>query len=111
MTGPQPSSRRSYTIRDTTHENQSDSVHIVGYWLNFLMKKIDPVIATHINNGLIIKFLREHAGLEGTTLAEACLTKHKNYIIEDLTVEGIQNKVKKIPKRWLTVGAAGRAIY
>lgn len=112
VSGPQPGPRQNYTIRHTTHENQSDSVHLIGYWLNFFMTKIDPVIATHINNGLIIKFLREFAGLEGPSIAEAAVKEHSHYVVEGLTVEGIHNKTKKIPQRWLTLGgASGRTIY
>lgn len=46
--------------RDSTHETQTDSVFIVGYWLNWLMKKIDPHKGILINNYLILDFLAKH---------------------------------------------------
>ncbi|XP_074040953.1 platelet-activating factor acetylhydrolase isoform X2 [Leptinotarsa decemlineata] len=46
-----------YTILGTTHENQTDSVLVVGYWLNWMMRKIDPHLALKINNALILTFL------------------------------------------------------
>ena len=55
--------RETYTIKHTTHENQSDTAHIIGYWLNIFMRKIKKVLATRINNGLILRFLNKHVGL------------------------------------------------
>ncbi|EEB14848.1 Platelet-activating factor acetylhydrolase precursor, putative [Pediculus humanus corporis] len=52
--------RETYTIKHTTHENQSDTAHIIGYWLNIFMRKIKKVLATRINNGLILRFLNKH---------------------------------------------------
>ncbi|CAG9830687.1 unnamed protein product [Diabrotica balteata] len=52
-----------YTIRQTTHENQTDSVLVAGYWLNLFMKKLDPHEALKINNALIFMFLNEHVGV------------------------------------------------
>lgn len=46
----------------TTHENQTDTVHIAGYWLDWFMKKLDPVIASKINHALILRFLEHHIG-------------------------------------------------
>lgn len=51
--------RKMYTIKHTTHESQTDSPLIVGYWLNWFMKKLDPEIAININNSLICTFLYE----------------------------------------------------
>jgi hypothetical protein len=48
--------------RGTTHESQADSPHIVGYWLNWKMKKLPPVIASRINNHLILDFLQKNIG-------------------------------------------------
>lgn len=50
--------RRMFTILNSTHESQTDSVFLVGYWLNWFMKKIDPQVATNINNYLILRFLK-----------------------------------------------------
>lgn len=52
--------RKMYTIKHTTHENQTDSPLIVGYWLNWFMKKLNPEIALNINNALILTFLHEY---------------------------------------------------
>ncbi|XP_026274506.1 platelet-activating factor acetylhydrolase [Frankliniella occidentalis] len=60
---PQDAERHLYTIRMTTHENQTDTVHIVGYWLDWFMKKIDPVLASRLNHALILRFLNQHIGL------------------------------------------------
>lgn len=49
--------RKMYTIRHTTHENQTDSPLIIGCWLNWFMKKLDPEIAININNTLILTFI------------------------------------------------------
>lgn len=51
---------KMYTIKHTTHENQTDSPLIVGYWLNWFMKKLDPEVATNINNALILTFLHKY---------------------------------------------------
>ncbi|KAL1494972.1 hypothetical protein ABEB36_010471 [Hypothenemus hampei] len=49
-----------FTIKHTTHENQTDTVLLVGYWLNWFMKKINPLKALKINNSLILKFFKDH---------------------------------------------------
>ncbi|XP_044252623.1 platelet-activating factor acetylhydrolase-like [Tribolium madens] len=49
--------RTMFTILHTTHENQTDSALVVGYWLNWFMKKLEPVVALKINNSLILVFL------------------------------------------------------
>lgn len=51
-----------YTILHTTHENQCDSVLLIGYWLNWFMKKLEPRSALKINNALIVKFISQHLG-------------------------------------------------
>ncbi|KAG5890183.1 hypothetical protein JTB14_014349 [Gonioctena quinquepunctata] len=50
---------KMFTILRTTHENQTDSVLLVGYWLNWLMKKVDPHFALQLNNAFILSFLHE----------------------------------------------------
>ncbi|XP_066250052.1 platelet-activating factor acetylhydrolase-like [Euwallacea similis] len=52
--------REMYTIKHTTHENQTDSVLLVGYWLNWFMRKLNPLLALKINNSLILRFLSQN---------------------------------------------------
>lgn len=54
--------RKMYTIKHTTHENQTDTVLLLGYWLNWFMKKLDPIVALKINNALVAEFLNSHTG-------------------------------------------------
>lgn len=56
----------------TTHENQTDTVYIVGYWLDFFMKKIDPMLATKINHALIMRYLKRHIGKYPSFLKVQC---------------------------------------
>ncbi|XP_044758121.1 platelet-activating factor acetylhydrolase-like [Coccinella septempunctata] len=88
MTDPQK--REMYTILHTTHENQSDSVLLIGYWLNWFMKKLNPYMALRINNSLILKFLSIHVGHP----SEA--TEH-----EDLINEQSRNIEKGLTKPWV----------
>jgi|GEM_PF-4018187 len=101
-TGEQPVVRENYTIRHTTHENQSDSVHLIGYWLNLIMKKLNPVTATRLNNALIVRFLREQMTGGLPSLAENCLHDHSSYIVNDLTINGVNNRTKQIPTHYFT---------
>lgn len=66
LDSPQGAERHLHTIRMTTHENQTDTVHVVGYWLDWFMKKIDPMIASRINHALILRFLERHVELSHT---------------------------------------------
>ncbi|GLV34981.1 hypothetical protein CBL_09461 [Carabus blaptoides fortunei] len=52
-------SRPIYTILGTTHENQADTVFVVGYWMNWFMKKLSAETAIQINNALILSFLNK----------------------------------------------------
>lgn len=52
--------RQMNTILHTTHENQTDSVIVSGYWMNWFMKKLDPVVALRINSSLILCFLNKY---------------------------------------------------
>ncbi|KAK6630418.1 hypothetical protein RUM43_014763 [Polyplax serrata] len=90
----------SYTIRHTTHENQSDTVHVIGYWLNIFMRKINKELATRINNNLIMRFLDKHVGFCNPIRADKFLNKYSYYVVKDLSIEGINNRPKKIPKLW-----------
>lgn len=51
-----------YTMKKTTHESQTDTPHILGYWLNWFMPKLDPVVGTNINNHMTLRFLHKHLG-------------------------------------------------
>lgn len=77
-------------FRHTTHENQSDSVLLIGYWLNWFMRKLNPYMALRINNSLILKFLNVHVGYP----TEA--TEH-----EDLINEQSRNIDKGLTKPWV----------
>lgn len=75
-----------YTIRQTTHEHQTDSPLIVGCWLNLFMKKLDPIEAININNALIIKFLNEYIGLpKNIENYEEILKRSSRHFEEGLT--------------------------
>lgn len=56
------SQRDMFTIRGTTHESQTDSVFVVGRWLNWFMKKLDAELALRINSALVLRFLQERTG-------------------------------------------------
>ncbi|KAH0816648.1 hypothetical protein GEV33_006141 [Tenebrio molitor] len=56
------SHRSMYTILHTTHESQTDTVLLVGYWLNWFMKKLEPSVGLKINNSLILEFLENYVG-------------------------------------------------
>ncbi|XP_045476465.1 platelet-activating factor acetylhydrolase-like [Harmonia axyridis] len=85
-----PLKREMYTILHTTHENQSDSVLLIGYWLNWFMKKLDPFMALRINNSLILKFLNVHVGYPSDA------AQH-----EDLINEQSKNIDKGLTKPWI----------
>ncbi|CAG9763343.1 unnamed protein product [Ceutorhynchus assimilis] len=74
-----------YTIRHTTHENQTDSVLLMGYWLNWFMKKLNPLLALKINNSLILKFLNKHIAYKNIEDCIEILEKEKFNIDEGLT--------------------------
>ncbi|KAL0275689.1 UNVERIFIED_CONTAM: hypothetical protein PYX00_003477 [Menopon gallinae] len=92
--------REMYTIRQTTHENQSDTVHVIGYWLNIFMKKINKELGSRINNSLILRFLEKHVEIRERTSADEYLKSYKSYIVEDIAIEGVYNKPKPIPRIW-----------
>ncbi|XP_014258506.1 platelet-activating factor acetylhydrolase-like isoform X2 [Cimex lectularius] len=58
-----PKDKELYTIKNTTHETQTDMPHIIGYWQNLTMPKLKPEVGTKINNNLILKFLSQHLKL------------------------------------------------
>ncbi|XP_030746400.1 platelet-activating factor acetylhydrolase-like [Sitophilus oryzae] len=78
--------RNMYTIKHTTHENQTDSVLLIGYWLNWFMKKLDPLVALRINNSLIFTFLNKHINFPNdVTECEQLLEKEAVNVEEGLT--------------------------
>lgn len=75
--------RTAFTIRGTTHESQADTPHIVGYWLNWRMRKLPPVLASRINNHLILDFLQKHIGLDHE-LDNSFLITQANNVVEGM---------------------------
>lgn len=62
----------------TTHENQCDSVCVMGYWLNWFMKKLNPVLALRINNALMVRFLaKQTAATEDIKNSDKVLVDEK----------------------------------
>lgn len=59
----QPDERDIITIKHTTHESQTDTPHIMGYWMNWFMYKLPPETAANINNYLLLNFIKKHIGL------------------------------------------------
>ncbi|RZC27663.1 platelet-activating factor acetylhydrolase, partial [Asbolus verrucosus] len=51
-----------HELKHTTHENQTDSVLLIGYWLNWFIKKLDPLVALKINSSIILEFLNRYVG-------------------------------------------------
>lgn len=92
--------RDVFTIKHTTHENQSDTVHVIGYWLNIFMRKIDPKVATEINHHLILRYLNKHVGFKHAIYSYEYLETQKDNIVKGLSVDGVKNKPKPIPKIW-----------
>jgi len=86
--------REIYTIKHTTHENQTDTPHVMGYWLNWFMHKLDPVVATNINNHLILRFLNRVTGWpESVSDCEEFLVGQKEDLVEGTYL------YSKVPKR------------
>lgn len=67
--------------RHSTHENQTDSIFLVGSWLNWLMKKIDPNVGVKINNCLLLEFLHKYTRDDGdiSDCQEYLKKEAKNY--------------------------------
>uniref|UniRef100_A0A1B6M453 1-alkyl-2-acetylglycerophosphocholine esterase n=1 Tax=Graphocephala atropunctata TaxID=36148 RepID=A0A1B6M453_9HEMI len=57
---PPDAHRQLYIIKRSTHETQTDTPFVLGYWLDLFKPKIDPQLGSSINNSLIIKFLKSH---------------------------------------------------
>ncbi|XP_069668593.1 platelet-activating factor acetylhydrolase-like isoform X2 [Periplaneta americana] len=75
--------RTVYTLKGTTHETHSDTPHLVGYWLNWKMKKIPPIIGTKLSNLLILDFLKTYIGFSHD-LDTSFLTTQGQYVVEGL---------------------------
>ncbi|XP_014282795.1 platelet-activating factor acetylhydrolase isoform X2 [Halyomorpha halys] len=89
-------SRDIYTIKHTTHESQTDTPHILGYWLNWFMPKLDPVVGTNINNHMILCFLHKNIGFpEFVTESENYLKKEAESFVTGTIIYA------KMPKRKL----------
>lgn len=78
--------RLAFTIRRSTHEQQSDTPFLVGSWQNLLMKKIDSATAMKINNHLILRFLQKHIGLPSGKMSEEFLHQRDEDIARSLSV-------------------------
>ncbi|VEN59171.1 unnamed protein product [Callosobruchus maculatus] len=75
-----------YTILNSTHETQTDTVFILGYWLNWFMRKIDPTIGLRINNYIILEFLNRHTLFpKNVEEQKAYLDKEKHNYMSGLT--------------------------
>ncbi|XP_076275882.1 platelet-activating factor acetylhydrolase-like [Rhynchophorus ferrugineus] len=78
--------RIMYTIKHTTHESQTDSVLLIGYWLNWFMKKLNPLQALKINNALILTYLHKEISFPvNVGDCEALLRKEMGNFEEGLT--------------------------
>lgn len=78
--------RQMYTIKHTTHESQTDSVFVCGYWMNWFMKKLPPKQAIKINNALILRFFNEHLRVpDDVTESEKYLLKENENFYTGLT--------------------------
>lgn len=79
-------SRKMYTIKHTTHESQTDSVFVVGYWLNWFMKKLKPELAIRINCSIMLTFLKEQLGYPNDIhKVERCLLNESDNFYMGLT--------------------------
>lgn len=72
-----------YTLMKTTHESQTDTPHVLGYWLNWFMPKLDPVVGTNINNHMTLRFLHKHFGVpEDVTESENYLQENEHNFVK-----------------------------
>nr|XP_022912375.1 platelet-activating factor acetylhydrolase-like [Onthophagus taurus] len=77
---------KMYTILRTTHENHGDTLFWSGYWLNWFMKKINPITALYINNSLMLRFLKETTRNDCDIKdCEELLNRESNKYVEGLT--------------------------
>lgn len=52
----------TFCFRNSTHETQTDSPFVFGYWFDWFKPKIEPTLGNLINNYLILKFLQNYTG-------------------------------------------------
>lgn len=83
---PSESTERTlFTIKGTTHETQTDTPIVLGHWLNFFMKKLDPKVGAKINTFLILQFLERHIGLlENRSQVEGYLDQQSEHVVSDM---------------------------
>uniref|UniRef100_A0A1B6DX37 1-alkyl-2-acetylglycerophosphocholine esterase n=1 Tax=Clastoptera arizonana TaxID=38151 RepID=A0A1B6DX37_9HEMI len=88
MAQPNGAKREIYTIKHSTHETQTDSPFILGYWLDWFKHKVDPKLGTEINNFLIQRFLSAHTGVPQNlnTNLDAQDNIYPKYIMEGAVV-------------------------
>lgn len=71
--------RSMYTIRHTTHESQTDSVFVVGHWLNWFMRKLGGERAHRINSALVMRYLRARTGQP----PDQQLNRHERLLLQE----------------------------
>lgn len=75
-----------YTLLNTTHESQTDSTFVIGHWLNWFMKKLEPTYAVRITCSLMFKYLKEYTEQpEDIDVHEEFLKKHSHNYYDGLT--------------------------
>ncbi|XP_049855949.1 platelet-activating factor acetylhydrolase-like [Schistocerca gregaria] len=82
----QNTERAGYTIKATTHESQSDTPFLLGYWLNLTMKKINALTAIRVNNHLILDFLQRHIGVPEENRSQEYLKTQSHHIAKALAI-------------------------
>uniref|UniRef100_A0A1B6EWU8 1-alkyl-2-acetylglycerophosphocholine esterase n=1 Tax=Cuerna arida TaxID=1464854 RepID=A0A1B6EWU8_9HEMI len=83
ISSPPGSRRQLFIIKTSTHETQTDTPFVVGYWLDLFKPKIDPILGSSINNSLIITFLKSYTGLPDDVSKDLqVLDEHREMIIE-----------------------------
>ncbi|XP_050429752.1 platelet-activating factor acetylhydrolase-like [Adelges cooleyi] len=72
--------RELYTIKNTSHENHTDSPYIWGYWLGpFMWNKMNSTKVLRIQSSLTVKFLHDHTGYpESCENAEAYIKENRD---------------------------------
>lgn len=82
-----------YTIRNTTHESHTDTPIVFGYWLNFMMKKLNSNVALKIQNYLVLDFLHKYHGLQlDENQIERYLSFQSENIVKDYILHSTQGK-------------------
>lgn len=83
---PEAAERTIFTIKHTTHENQTDTPFVFGYWLDLFMEKLSPLVAARISNNLMLKFINSHiVTSESQQRISACenfLSQHVDSLVE-----------------------------